>query len=79
MIDPIAVALCGIGTSPMLMATDGFIGAELPPVHHSGGYVHLGRYQGASKTYTRIAKRKADNEILLIVKAFIDNVLTTSR
>lgn len=37
MIDPIAIALAGVGTSPMLMATDGFIGSIAPVVRQRDG------------------------------------------
>lgn len=37
MINPIAVATCGVGINPMLMATDGFIGSITPVVRQRDG------------------------------------------
>jgi len=76
-IDPIAIALAGVGTSPMLMATDGFIGAESPPSPPSGGggYVYFGHYHGARKTFKQIAIENSDADLIFIARAFIDSVL----
>jgi len=79
-IDPIAIALAGVGTSPMLMATDGFIGAELPPSPTpsgggGGGFVHFSHYRGAHRTFRQMLIEHGDMELIMISRAFIDSVL----
>lgn len=81
MIDPIAIALAGVGTSPMLMATDGFIGAESPPIPPpsggggGGGFVHFSHYRGAHRTFRQMLIEHGDMELIMIARAFIDSVL----
>ena len=81
MLDPIAIALAGVGTSPLLMATDGFIGGDQPDTPMTGtgwGNGHrfrLSHYRGAHKTYKEILIEKDDGELIAIARAFVENVL----